>query len=103
MHLWGDSQAFTNIRILPLFARPLPASAKRQSSILFSCDQAAGHGSPELLAETAGCSTTFLWKTSAVCLPRKMECKLVSHHQTFDLRTLSSLTDPWKFQHHGDK
>lgn len=78
-------------------------SAKRQSSILFSCDQTVGHGSPELLSETAGCSATFQWKTSAVCLPRKMECKLVSHHQTFDLRTLSSLTDPWKFQHQGDK
>uniref|UniRef100_UPI0037E7D95A cation-independent mannose-6-phosphate receptor n=1 Tax=Semicossyphus pulcher TaxID=241346 RepID=UPI0037E7D95A len=78
------------------------ASGKRQSSILFSCDQSAGHGFPQLLSETAGCSATFQWRTSAVCPPRKMECKLVSQHQTFDLRTLSSLTEPWKFSHKGD-
>ncbi|XP_074540826.1 cation-independent mannose-6-phosphate receptor [Halichoeres trimaculatus] len=78
------------------------ASGKRQSSIIFSCDQSAGHGMPQLFSETAGCSATFQWKTSAVCPPRKMECKLVSNHQTFDLRTLSSLTEPWKFSHKGD-
>ncbi|XP_061785459.1 cation-independent mannose-6-phosphate receptor [Nerophis lumbriciformis] len=79
-----------------------PASAKRQSSILFRCDPSAGHGSPQLLSETAGCSATFQWKTSAVCPPRKMECKLVNQHQTFDLRALSSLTEPWKFSRRGD-
>ncbi|XP_067429257.1 cation-independent mannose-6-phosphate receptor [Thunnus thynnus] len=79
-----------------------PASAKRQSSILFTCDQSAGHGSPQLLSETAGCSATFQWRTSAVCPPKKMQCKLVSQHQTFDLRALSSLTEPWRFSHHGD-
>ncbi|XP_056283695.1 cation-independent mannose-6-phosphate receptor [Pseudoliparis swirei] len=78
------------------------ASAKRQSSILFTCDQSIGRGSPELLSETEGCSATFQWRTSAVCPPMKMECKLVSQHQTFDLRTLSSLTEAWKFSHRGD-
>ncbi|KAL6096173.1 igf2r [Pungitius sinensis] len=78
------------------------ASGKRQSSILFTCDESAGRGSPQLLSETAGCSVTFQWRTSAVCPPMKMECKLVSQHQTFDLRTLSSLTEPWKFRHQGD-
>ncbi|XP_071323597.1 cation-independent mannose-6-phosphate receptor isoform X2 [Trachinotus anak] len=78
-----------------------PATGKRQSSILFTCDH-SGHGSPQLLSETANCSATFQWKTSAVCPPRKMECKLVSQHQTFDLRALSSLTEPWKFSHSGD-
>ncbi|XP_032398409.1 cation-independent mannose-6-phosphate receptor isoform X1 [Etheostoma spectabile] len=77
-------------------------SAKRQSSILFTCNQTAGHGSPQLLSETEGCSATFQWHTSVVCPPVKMECKLVSQHQTFDLRTLSSLTEPWKFGHKGD-
>lgn len=77
-------------------------NSKRQSSILFTCDQSAGHGSPLLFSETAGCSATFQWRTSAVCPPRKMECTLVSQHQTFNLRTLSSLTEPWKFSHHGD-
>ncbi|XP_049613817.1 cation-independent mannose-6-phosphate receptor isoform X2 [Syngnathus scovelli] len=79
-----------------------PATAKRQSSILFTCDPSAGHGSPQLLSETAGCSATFQWPTSAVCASRKMECKLVSQHKTFDLRALSSLTKPWKFNHNGD-
>uniref|UniRef100_A0A3Q2XYE7 Insulin-like growth factor 2 receptor n=1 Tax=Hippocampus comes TaxID=109280 RepID=A0A3Q2XYE7_HIPCM len=74
----------------------------RRSSILFTCDPSAGHGSPQLLSETAGCSATFQWRTSAVCAPRKMECKLVSQHQTFDLRGLSSITKPWKFNHDGD-
>ncbi|XP_034018710.1 cation-independent mannose-6-phosphate receptor isoform X2 [Thalassophryne amazonica] len=77
------------------------ASGLRQSSILFSCDRSAGRGSPQLLAETASCSATFQWQTAAVCPPKKMECKLVSHHQTFDLRLLSSLTEPWKFSHQG--
>lgn len=79
-----------------------PASAKRQSSILFTCDHSAGIGSPELLSETAGCAVTFQWRTNAVCTPRKMECKLVSQHKTFDLRALSSLTEPWKFSYKGD-
>ena len=87
------------VSLLSLF---LPASAKRQSSILFTCDQSAGHGSPQLVSETAGCSVTFQWKTNAVCPPRKMECKLVSQHHTFDLRALSSLTKPWTFSHKGD-
>uniref|UniRef100_A0A3B4X1H8 Insulin-like growth factor 2 receptor n=1 Tax=Seriola lalandi dorsalis TaxID=1841481 RepID=A0A3B4X1H8_SERLL len=90
------------LKTTPAFALSLPASGKRQSSILFTCDQSAGLGSPQLLSETAGCSATFQWKTSAVCPPRKMECKLVSQHQTFDLRALSSLTEPWKFSHSGD-
>ncbi|XP_011491456.3 cation-independent mannose-6-phosphate receptor [Oryzias latipes] len=74
-------------------------SAKRQTSIFFKCDRSAGRGSPQLLAETKGCSTDFQWDTSAVCPPIKMECKLVSKHQTFDLRSLSSLTKPWRFKH----
>ncbi|XP_076026629.1 cation-independent mannose-6-phosphate receptor [Genypterus blacodes] len=78
------------------------AFGKRQSSILFTCDHAAGHGSPQLISETGGCSATFQWRTSAVCLSKKMECKLVSRHHTFDLRALSSLTEPWKFSHRGD-
>ncbi|XP_030577044.1 cation-independent mannose-6-phosphate receptor isoform X2 [Archocentrus centrarchus] len=79
-----------------------PVSAIRQSSILFTCDHSAGRGSPTVLSETAGCSATFQWRTNAVCLPRKMECKLVSQHKTFDLRALSSLTEPWKFSHRGE-
>ncbi|XP_056125524.1 cation-independent mannose-6-phosphate receptor [Rhinichthys klamathensis goyatoka] len=70
---------------------------KRQSSILFSCDPAAGRGTPQLMSETQGCSATFQWRTNVVCPPKKMECKLAGQHQTYDLRILSSLTEPWKF------
>ncbi|KAB5540056.1 hypothetical protein PHYPO_G00096970 [Pangasianodon hypophthalmus] len=72
-------------------------TAKRQSTVLFTCDRSVGHGNPQLLSETQACSSTFQWRTNVVCPPKKMECKLVSHHQTYDLRTLSSLTEPWKF------
>uniref|UniRef100_A0A3B3VE79 Insulin-like growth factor 2 receptor n=1 Tax=Poecilia latipinna TaxID=48699 RepID=A0A3B3VE79_9TELE len=75
--------------------------SERQSSILFTCEHFAGHGTPELLSETNGCLATFEWKTSAVCPPTKMECKLVSQHHTFDLRSMSSRTKPWKFTSQG--
>ncbi|XP_061097950.1 cation-independent mannose-6-phosphate receptor [Conger conger] len=74
---------------------------KRQSSILFTCDHQAGRGVPKLLSETQGCASSFQWPTNAVCPPRKMECRLVHQHQTYNLRTLSSLTSPWKFSHGG--
>lgn len=79
-----------------------PQGSKYQSSILFICDLAAGRGSPKLLPKVDECAATFEWKTSSVCPPQKMECKLVSRHQTFDLRGLSSLTEPWKFSYKGD-
>uniref|UniRef100_A0A8C1XXP6 Insulin-like growth factor 2 receptor n=1 Tax=Cyprinus carpio TaxID=7962 RepID=A0A8C1XXP6_CYPCA len=72
------------------------------SSILFSCDRAAGRGHPQLMRETQGCSVTFQWRTNVVCPPKKMECKLAGQHQTYDLRTLSSLTEPWKFSNRDD-
>ncbi|KAF5900285.1 cation-independent mannose-6-phosphate receptor-like, partial [Clarias magur] len=72
-------------------------TVKRQSTILFTCDRTATHSQPQLLSETRACSSTFTWHTNVVCPPKKMECKLVSQHQTYDLRTLSSLTEPWKF------
>ncbi|KTF71606.1 hypothetical protein cypCar_00044985 [Cyprinus carpio] len=75
---------------------------KRQSSILFSCDRVAGRGHPQLMRETQGCSVTFQWRTNVVCPPKKMECKLAGQHQTYDLRTLSSLTEPWKFSNRDD-
>ncbi|XP_031437958.2 cation-independent mannose-6-phosphate receptor, partial [Clupea harengus] len=80
-----------------------PVTAKRQTTILLSCDRTAGRGSPQLLSETQGCSSTFEWRTSAVCTPKKVECQLVSLHKTYDLRTLSSLTEPWKFSSSGDQ
>uniref|UniRef100_A0A8C1XSQ9 Insulin-like growth factor 2 receptor n=1 Tax=Cyprinus carpio TaxID=7962 RepID=A0A8C1XSQ9_CYPCA len=78
------------------------SGGKRQSSILFSCDRAAGRGHPQLMRETQGCSVTFQWRTNVVCPPKKMECKLAGQHQTYDLRTLSSLTEPWKFSNRDD-
>ncbi|XP_028809164.1 cation-independent mannose-6-phosphate receptor isoform X2 [Denticeps clupeoides] len=76
--------------------------AKRQSKIIFTCDQSAGRGRPQVEVEEQGCSTTFQWRTSAACTPRKMECRLVRDHKTYDMRTLSSLTSPWKFSHGSD-
>ncbi len=99
---WKCFAVFHYVTLTTFLFFPLPGSAKRQSSILFTCDQSAGRGSPQLLSETSGCSAMFQWRTSVVCPPKKMECKLVSQHQTFDLRTLSSLTEPWKFSHRGD-
>ncbi|KAJ0026800.1 hypothetical protein NQD34_017800 [Periophthalmus magnuspinnatus] len=77
-------------------------ATKYQSSILFICDPSAGRGSPQLLPKADDCAVTFEWRSSLVCPPKKMECKLVSSHQTFDLRGLSSLTEPWKFRYKGD-
>ncbi|KAG7460969.1 hypothetical protein MATL_G00204630 [Megalops atlanticus] len=84
------------------FCQNAKGQGQRRSSILFTCDPAGGLGTPQLLSETQGCATTFQWATSAVCPPRKMECKLVHQHKTYDLRTLSSLTAPWRFSHDGD-
>nr|XP_060609655.1 cation-independent mannose-6-phosphate receptor [Anolis sagrei ordinatus] len=69
----------------------------RESTIIFKCDDNAGNGSPQLLSETLGCAVTFEWKTQVVCPPRKMECKFIQEHKTYDLRVLSSLTGSWVF------
>ncbi|KAM4770926.1 cation-independent mannose-6-phosphate receptor [Rhinophrynus dorsalis] len=74
----------------------------RESTILFKCDVHAGTGNPVLFSETRGCSATFEWKTQVVCLPRKMDCKFVQHHKTYDLRMLSSLTGSFNFVHEGN-
>lgn len=81
---------------------PLTATARRESTIIFTCDENAGVGSPYLLSETLGCTVTFEWKTQAVCPPKKMECKFVQKHRTYDLRMLSSLTGSWIFFHNGN-
>uniref|UniRef100_A0A8C5Q086 Insulin like growth factor 2 receptor n=1 Tax=Leptobrachium leishanense TaxID=445787 RepID=A0A8C5Q086_9ANUR len=75
---------------------------RRQSTILFKCDENAGNTSPVLVSETEGCSATFEWKTAAVCLPRKVECKFIEQHKTYDLRMLSSMTGSWIFSHDGN-
>ncbi|XP_043930853.1 cation-independent mannose-6-phosphate receptor [Protopterus annectens] len=71
----------------------------RGSTIIFKCDEKAGNGNPQLLSETYGCSSTFEWKTKVVCPPKKMNCKFVSKHKTYDLRMLSSLTGSWIFSY----
>uniref|UniRef100_A0A8C5X5C4 Insulin like growth factor 2 receptor n=1 Tax=Malurus cyaneus samueli TaxID=2593467 RepID=A0A8C5X5C4_9PASS len=77
-------------------------AARKESTIIFTCDENAGVGSPYLLSETLGCAVTFEWKTQAVCPPKKMECKFVQKHRTYDLRMLSSLTGSWTFLHNGN-
>lgn len=81
---------------------PFIATARKESTIIFTCDENAGVGSPYLLSETLGCAVTFEWKTQAVCPPKKMECKFVQKHRTYDLRMLSSLTGSWIFFHNGN-
>ncbi|XP_064014257.1 cation-independent mannose-6-phosphate receptor [Pogoniulus pusillus] len=78
------------------------ATARRESTIVFMCDEGGGVGRPYLLSETLGCAVTFEWKTRAVCPPKKMECKFVQKHRTYDLRMLSSLTGSWVFFHKGN-
>ncbi|XP_059504404.1 cation-independent mannose-6-phosphate receptor isoform X2 [Stegostoma tigrinum] len=78
------------------------ATATRRSTIIFRCDEMAVTGSPKVLSEILGCSTTFEWMTSVVCPPKKMECKIIHRHKTYDLRMLSSLTGSWKFTSNGD-
>uniref|UniRef100_A0A8B9QBB8 Insulin like growth factor 2 receptor n=1 Tax=Apteryx owenii TaxID=8824 RepID=A0A8B9QBB8_APTOW len=64
------------------------STGKKESTIIFMCDENAGNGSPRLLSETLGCAVTFEWRTQAVCPPKKMECKFVQKHRTYDLRIL---------------
>uniref|UniRef100_A0A8B9Q9A9 Insulin like growth factor 2 receptor n=1 Tax=Apteryx owenii TaxID=8824 RepID=A0A8B9Q9A9_APTOW len=78
------------------------STGKKESTIIFMCDENAGNGSPRLLSETLGCAVTFEWRTQAVCPPKKMECKFVQKHRTYDLRMLSSLTGSWIFFHNGN-
>ncbi|XP_055495415.1 LOW QUALITY PROTEIN: cation-independent mannose-6-phosphate receptor [Leucoraja erinacea] len=73
------------------------ATATRRSTIIFRCEDAVEVGRPEVLSETLSCSTTFEWKTNVICPPKRMECKVVHSHKTYDLRMLSSLTGSWKF------
>uniref|UniRef100_A0A8C0J8H0 Insulin like growth factor 2 receptor n=1 Tax=Chelonoidis abingdonii TaxID=106734 RepID=A0A8C0J8H0_CHEAB len=77
------------------------ATGNREATIIFKCDDNAGNGNPQLLSETLGCAVTFEWKTQFVCPPKKMECKFIRKHKTYDLRVLSSLTGSWLFDYHG--
>lgn len=78
-----------------------PANRYRMSAIIFTCDENGDIGRPEVLSEDRGCEVTFEWKTKVVCPPKKMECKFVQKHKTYDLRLLSSLTGSWDFVHEG--
>lgn len=78
-----------------------PATSHRTSTIIFKCDEDADVGRPQVFSEVRGCEVTFEWKTKVVCPPKKMECKFVHKHRTYDLRLLSSLTGSWSFVHDG--
>lgn len=78
-----------------------PATSHRTSVIIFKCDEDADVGRPQVFSEVRGCEVTFEWKTKVVCPPKKMECKFVQKHRTYDLRLLSSLTGSWSFVHNG--
>lgn len=89
-------------RGLSFLCAPPPANSHRTSAIIFKCDEDADIGRPQVFSETRGCEVTFEWKTNVVCPPKKMECKFVQKHRTYDLRLLSSLTGSWFFVHEGD-
>ncbi|XP_027795386.2 cation-independent mannose-6-phosphate receptor [Marmota flaviventris] len=76
-------------------------NSHRTSAIIFKCDEDEDVGRPQVFSEVRGCEVTFEWKTKVVCPPRKMECKFVQKHKTYDLRLLSSLTGSWFFVHEG--
>lgn len=78
-----------------------PGDSHRMSAIIFTCDENEDIGRPEVFSEDRGCEVTFEWKTKVVCPPKKMECKFVQKHKTYDLRLLSSLTGSWDFVHEG--
>ncbi|XP_044616685.2 cation-independent mannose-6-phosphate receptor [Equus asinus] len=77
------------------------SNSHRTSTIIFKCDEDAGIGRPQVFTEVRGCEVTFEWKTKVVCPPKKMECKFIQKHKTYDLRLLSSLTGSWLFVHEG--
>lgn len=78
-------------------------SERRRSTIFFKCDEHAARGAPVLVSDTKGCSATFEWKTQLACLPRKLDCKFIIDHKSYDLRMLSSLTGSWSFVSDGSK
>ncbi|KAM9666055.1 cation-independent mannose-6-phosphate receptor [Trichechus inunguis] len=77
------------------------SNSHRTSAIIFRCDEEADIGWPQIFSEVRGCEVTFEWKTKVVCPPKKMECKFIQKHKTYDLRLLSSLTGSWFFVHDG--
>ncbi|XP_037673819.1 cation-independent mannose-6-phosphate receptor [Choloepus didactylus] len=77
------------------------SNSHRTSTIIFQCDEEADIGRPQVFSEIRGCEVTFEWKTKVVCPPKKMECKFIHKHRTYDLRLLSSLTGSWFFAHEG--
>ncbi|XP_014444729.1 cation-independent mannose-6-phosphate receptor [Tupaia chinensis] len=76
-------------------------NSHRTSAIIFKCDEDEDIGRPQVFSEVRGCEVTFEWKTKVVCPPKKMECKFVQKHKTYDLRLLSSLTGSWVVGHEG--
>ncbi|KAI5938484.1 Cation-independent mannose-6-phosphate receptor [Manis javanica] len=77
------------------------SKSHRTSTIIFKCDEDADIGKPQVYSEIRGCEVTFEWKTNVVCPPKKMECKFIQKHRTYDLRLLSSLTGSWFSVHEG--
>ncbi|XP_023555112.1 cation-independent mannose-6-phosphate receptor [Octodon degus] len=77
------------------------SNSHRTSAITFKCDEDEDIGRPEVFSEVHGCEVAFEWRTKVVCPPKKMECKFIQNHKTYDLRLLSSLTGSWFFVHEG--
>ncbi|XP_072265418.1 cation-independent mannose-6-phosphate receptor [Pyxicephalus adspersus] len=78
-------------------------TGKRSSTIFFKCEERVEKGQPVLISDTKSCSATFEWPTKLACLPRKLDCKFIINHKSYDLRMLSSLTGSWSFGSDGSK
>ncbi|XP_004449849.1 cation-independent mannose-6-phosphate receptor isoform X2 [Dasypus novemcinctus] len=77
------------------------SNSHRTSTIIFKCDEDEDIGRPQVFSEVRGCDVAFEWYTKVVCPPKRMECKFIENHKTYDLRLLSSLTGSWSFAHEG--
>ncbi|XP_070567815.1 cation-independent mannose-6-phosphate receptor-like [Ptychodera flava] len=76
-----------------------PASSeKRQTIIIFECDESAGTGVPTLFSAHGECLYMFKWRTSLVCVPTNEQCATSYNGQTYDLTVLSQTTGDWEIK-----
>lgn len=63
----------------------------RSAEVTFECDEQAGIGVPTLEHKHA-CHSTFIWKTSLLCVPDHRQCIITSGDNTYDFGLLASVS-----------
>lgn len=63
----------------------------RSAEVSFECDENAGIGLP-VLEHKHTCHSTFIWKTSLVCVPDHRQCVLMSGDDMYDFGLLGSVS-----------